>query len=179
MHFCALQTDLQSLARPFCAKEERILLLTTFHGLSAFLSVVREIVLTGVFGAVVILMLFYAVPMAHAILVFFLLWFLYAACQFLRAFVDWRYDFLAITESKVIVVNQESFFSNSVTPIPIVNVGGVTTATQFWNMFSFGMLTIHLKEGLGGGNIERRYVPRVSEVAKMLSEIVTKVQPRS
>jgi hypothetical protein len=55
-------------------------------------------------------------------------------------------------------------------------VGGVSTQTQYWNIFPFGIVSVLLKEGLGGDRIVKKFVPRAQEVAAKISEVVTKYQ---
>ncbi len=73
-------------------------------------------------------------------------------------------------------MDQTSIFRHEITPLNLESVGGVSTGTQFWNIFPFGTLTVHLKEGFGNERITKRYVPHAEEVAAKISEVVTKYQ---
>jgi hypothetical protein len=105
-----------------------------------------------------------------------LLWFVFVFFNLIKAYIDWAYDFILITTDKVILLDQTSFFKREIKPIHIENIGGVSTETQFWDIFPFGTLCIHLKEGMGGQNITKYYVPRARKVAGILSDVVTKYQ---
>jgi len=83
-----------------------------------------------------------------------------------------------ITTDKILLVDQTSIFKREIKPIHLENVGGVSTETQFWDLFRFGALCLHLKEGLGGQSITKKYVPYAQRVAGILSDVVTAYQRR-
>ncbi|MDD5623589.1 MAG: hypothetical protein PHI23_02685 [Candidatus Peribacteraceae bacterium] len=176
MRIFALETDVEKLKAKFVAEGEKEVLMTYYHGLSFFFASIREMILTiilVVVGAVAVLL---GAPIGWVVGILFLLWFLFVFFNLMKAYIDWAYDFILVTTDKIIFVDQSSFFRQEIKPLHIENVGGVSTRTQFWNIFPFGMLRIHLKEGLGGDQITKKYVPRAQEVAARISEVVTRYQ---
>jgi hypothetical protein len=97
----------------------------------------------------------------------------------LKAYIDWTYDFIIITTDKVILVDQTSIFKQEIMPLHLENIGGISTFTQYMDIFPFGGISIHLKEGKGGEDVMLKYVPRAKEVAGTLSDVVTTYQRRA
>lgn len=176
MHIFALETDTAKLKSKFIAEGEQEVLLTYYHGLSFFFASLRDVAITILLvGAGIVAVLFNA-PLGWTVGILLLLWFAFVFFNLLKAYIDWAYDFILVTTDKIIFVDQTSIFRHEITPLNLESVGGVSTGTQFWNVFPFGTLTVHLKEGFGNERITKRYVPRAEEVAAKISEVVTKYQ---
>jgi hypothetical protein len=150
--------------------------MTYYHGLSFFFSSIRQIIATIILVAIGIAASFWGIPIGWIIGVLCAVWFFFVFFSLLKAYIDWAYDFILVTTDKVIFVDQTSFFRQEIKPLNLENVGGVSTQTQFWNIFPFGTVSLHLKEGLGGDRIMKRYVPHAQEVAAKISEVVTRYQ---
>jgi hypothetical protein len=103
-------------------------------------------------------------------------WFLFILSRMIKSLIDWMFDFIMITTDKVLMVDQTSIFKREIKPIHLENIGGVSTETQFWDIFRFGSLRLHLKEGLGGQDLTKKYVPYAGRVAGILSDVVTAYQ---
>jgi len=176
MRIFALETDTEKLKKQFLAEGEQEVLMTYYHGLSFFFASLREMILTILLvGAGIVATMFNA-PLGWTVGTLFLLWFVFVFFNLLKAYIDWAYDFILVTTDKVIFVDQTSFFHQEIRPLNIENVGGVTTRTQFWDLFPCGIVTLHLKEGLGGDHVTKKYVPHAQEVAARISEVVTRYQ---
>ena len=104
------------------------------------------------------------------------IWFFFVFSSLLKIYIDWRYDFIVVTTDKVILVDQTLFFKQQIMPIHVENIGGISTFTQFWDIFPFGGMFIHLKEGLGGKDVEVKYVPHAQVLAGKISDVVTRYQ---
>lgn len=176
MRIFALQTDVNEVKRRFCHEGERVVYMTYFHGLSFLFAIVREILITMFLLAVVVADIHFNWFVAWVIPVLVFLWFVLVVFNVLKAYIDWFFDFIMVTTDKVIMLDQSSIFKQVVKPIHVENIGGISTSTQFWDIFPFGQLTIHLKEGLGGDTVVLKYVPRVREVGGAISEVVTRYQ---
>ena len=176
MRIFALQTDVNEVKKRFCHEGERVVYMTYFHGLSFFFAIVREVIITMVFLTLAVFVVHFDWFIAVALPILSLLWLFMVVLNVLKAYIDWFFDFIMVTTDKVIMLDQSSIFKQVVKPIHVENIGGISTSTQFWDMFPFGQLTIHLKEGLGGDTIVLKYVPRVREVAGAISEVVTRYQ---
>lgn len=176
MHIFALETDVGKIKKQFLSEGEQEVLMTYYHGLSFFFASLREIATTIVLFAIGVVAVVWGAPLGWTVGVLFVFWFLFVFFNLLRAYIDWAYDFILVTTDKVIFMDQTSIFRHEITPINMESVGGVSTGTQFWNVFPFGTLTVHLKEGFGNERITKKYVPRAQEVAAKISEVVTKYQ---
>ncbi len=56
------------------------------------------------------------------------------------------------------------------------NFASVVAETQFWNIFPFGMLRFHLKEG--ERETVMKYIPHAQEVAEKIADVVASFQRR-
>ena len=153
--------------------------MTYYHSFSFFFAIVRDIFITIIlfgigFGAYVL-----EWPLFWLNIILASIWFVFVFFNVMKAYIDWCFDFILVTTDKIILIDQTSIFKQEIKPIHIENIGGVSTKTQFWNIFPFGILKIHLKEGLGGKDIQLKFVPRVQKIASMISEVVTRYQRRN
>jgi hypothetical protein len=179
MRIFALETDKEKIKQRFCHGGECIVLMTYFHGLSFLFAIFREIIITTILLVFFIVAIILQWPLGWIAAIIGVVWFIFVFFNVVRAYIDWNYDFIVVTTDKIIVVDQTSFFHQEIKPIHIENVGGVTTNTQFWGLFPFGAMTIHLKEGMGGDDLTKKYVPRVDDVAAKISDVVTQYQRRT
>lgn len=178
MRIFALETDIEKIKARFCGNGECVLHTTPFHTFSFFFASLRDILVTVVIFAAGTGAVTFGVPMAWTIGICALLWFIFVSFNLLKAYIDWLYDCVIITSDQVILVDQTSIFKHEIRPIHVDNIGAITTSTQFWDLFPFGIVKIHLKEGLGGDTIVLRYVPRAGEVAAIITGAVTEHQRR-
>jgi hypothetical protein len=178
MRIFALETDPKKIEQRFCHGDECVILSTHFHGISFSMAVIREVLLTSILLTVVGLAAVYSWPMVSTLTITGAVFLLFVIPTTIKAYLDWKYDFIIVTTDKVILVDQTSFFHNEVKPILFDNIGGVSARTQWLGMFQFGEVVIALKEGEGGGDILRRYVPNAREVAAVISEAATTYQRR-
>lgn len=176
MRFFALETDKDKIVDRFCHPGEEVVLLTYYHGLSFFFSSVREIFLTIVLFGIGIGTWIFGAPMIWVVPALALIWATFIFFGMVKAYIDWAYDFVFVTTDKVVFVDQTSIFKQEIMPIHMENIGGISTFTQFWNVFPFGGICIHLKEGRGGEDITKYYVPRADVVAGKISDMVTRYQ---
>lgn len=176
MRIFALETDVEKIIRRFCNENERVLFVTPYHILSFFFATIREFVMSMFLVAAGVFAWWMGWPVLPAIGMLLLVWVIFVFFNLLKASVDLLYDSLVVTEEKVILIDQTSIFKQQIRPIYIDNIGAISAETQFWNIFPFGTVKIHLKEGLGGNVIVLEYVPKASEVAAVISSIVTEYQ---
>ncbi|MBU1911796.1 hypothetical protein KKG16_05285 [Patescibacteria group bacterium] len=179
MHIFALETDVDKIKTRFCHSGEQEVLMTYYHGLSFLFAIFSEILITIGLAALGVTGWFFDWPIWWTVGILSVIWFFFVFFNIIKAYIDWAYDFILITTDKVILVDQTSFFKQEIKPIHLENIGGVSTKTQYWDIFPFGELCIHLKEGLGGQNMTKRYVPRAQRVAGILSEVVTQYQRKN
>ena len=178
MRIFALQTDVNEIKRRFCHEDkgECVVYMTYYHGLSFLFAIFREILITLVLLMLGVTGWYFGWPMAWTLGILFVTWVVFVLFNVVKAYIDWSYDFIMVTTDKVILVDQSSIFRQEIKPIHVENIGGISTETQFWDIFPFGRLTIHLKEGLGGDLVTLKYVPRARELASRISDVVTKYQ---
>jgi hypothetical protein len=177
MRFLALETDLEKIkCRFICEGEEQEVLMTRYHGLSFLFAALREFIMTIILFAVGIGAWWLQAPMGYTVSILFSIWFFFVFFNLLKAWIDWRFDFLFVTTDKVVIVDQTSIIRQKVNPIHLENIGSVTSETQFGDMFNCGIVQINLKEGEGGYKVVLRYVPNAKEVASQVSDVVTRYQ---
>jgi len=178
MRFFALETNKDKIVRQFCHDHdgECVILITRFHGLSFLFRIAREILITTALIAGAITAWALNFPMAWTAGILTGLWFVLAPINLIKAYIDWVYDFIIVTTDKVILVDQTSIFKREVMPIHVENIGGISAFTQLWNIFPFGGMSIHLKEGRGGEDVTRKFVPNAQVVAGKISDVITKYQ---
>ncbi|TSC58952.1 MAG: hypothetical protein Greene041662_680 [Candidatus Peregrinibacteria bacterium Greene0416_62] len=177
MRFFALDTRAtEKICKRYCTQGETEVLLTRYHWLSFLLRTFREFLINIVLLGMVLIAWMYEWPLLEIIGSAVALWVIFVLFRVLKAFIDWRYDFILVTTDKIVLVDQTSIFSRQEKPIHLENVGGIAAATQFWDIFPFGKITIHLKEGLGGDAVTILFVPHAQEVAATIVDVVTKYQ---
>ncbi len=178
MRIFALETDVEKIKEKFCHSGECIVLHTYFHGLSFLFAIFREILITIILMIVAGTAIYFGASIFWSVGVAFTTWIVFVFMNVMKAYIDWAYDFILVTTDKVILMDQTSVFKREIMPIHIENIGGISTFTQYWNVFPFGGLAIHLKEGRGGEDITLKYVPRAGQVASVISDVVTQYQRR-
>jgi hypothetical protein len=173
----ALETDTEKLKKRFLSQEEREIRTVFFHGFRFYLAVARLTFWTFVIAGLSVGLGLTGLPTLWGIVATGVIWFIFVFLPLLRAYLDWRYDFLLITTDKVIVVDQSSIFHQKITPMNLENFASVSAETQFWNLFPFGMLNFNLKEGTGSG-VNLRYIPHAHDIASCVSDAITTFQRR-
>ncbi len=179
MRIFALETDIEQIKNRFCHEGETIVLMTYYHGLSFLFAILREIAITIILMTAAIVSLVYDFPMIWVLPVLLITWLIFVFFNVLKAYIDWTYDFLIITTDKVILVDQTSIVKQEIMPIHLENIGGISTFTQYMDIFPFGGICIHLKEGKGREDITLKYVPHSKEVSAKISDVVTTYQRRA
>ena len=140
------------------------------------MAALTDICITIALVATIISAFAFSWPLAPVLWVSGLIFFLLVLPRAAKAFIDWKFDFIIVTTDKLLLVDQTSLFSNEIKPILFDNVGGVGHRTQWLGLVKFGELVIALKEGEGGGDICRRYVPNARETASLITEAVETYQ---
>lgn len=179
MRIFALETDVNKIMERFCHGDECEVLRTHFHGMSFALSIVRECLITVVLIGIIIAAFVYGWPLGWTFAITGAVFLFFVVPTTIKAIMDWMYDCIIVTTDKVIFVDQTAFFHNEIKPIQFDNIGGVSTRTQWLGIFSFGEVVIALKEGEGGADVVRRYVPHARDVAGKITEAVTTYQRRT
>ncbi len=176
MRIFALETDSDKLIQQCLSEGEDVVLLTYYHALSFLFASLRDIALTIVMFIVGIAAWQYEAPMLWVTGGLIMLWFALAFFNLLKAWIDWRYDFILVTTDKLVLVDQTSIFHQKINPIHLENIGSISSETQYMNMFGFGKIVVSLKEGEGGQSITLTYVPSADQVASKISQTVTYYQ---
>lgn len=177
MHIFALETNVEKLKRQFLSAEESEIATVYHHVLQFVFASIRQFLLTLVLIGIGIALVQFGLPTWPVVWSILVVWILVVSYPLLRAYIDWRYDFILVTTDKVVVVDQSSLFHRKVTPMNLENFASVSTETQFLNLFPFGILRASLKEGTGAEQ-RLRYIPRAEAVAALLSDAVTQFQRR-
>lgn len=182
MHILALDTDIDGIKRRFLSANEQEVLTVFRHGFSFFLQIILQIVLTiGLVTAGIVFNTWdifpWNIPPWWMVGIVALLWILLAFPTILKAFLDWKFDFIFVTTDKVVMANQSSLFHHRITPMSLENFASVTAASQFWNLFPFGSLNFQLKEGTGE-DMTMKYIPNADDVAAKISDTITQYERR-
>ncbi|MBI4129121.1 hypothetical protein HY464_00340 [Candidatus Peregrinibacteria bacterium] len=182
MHLLALDTDIEGVKRRFLSTNEQEVLTVFRHGFSFFLQTILQVVLTiGLIATGVALNMWdifpWDIPSWWIMGFLALLWIFLAFPTILKAFLDWKFDFIFVTTDKVVIANQSSLFHHRITPMSLENFASVTAASQCWNLFAFGSLNFQLKEGTGK-DMTMKYIPNADEVAAKISDTITQYERR-
>lgn len=177
MRLFALETNVDKLKRQFLSAEEREIAMINHHMLQFVFASLRQFFFTLILIGIAIALIQFGLPTWPVILSILAVWVLLVSYPLLRAYIDWRFDFILITTDKVVIVDQSSLFHRKITPMNLENFASVSTETQFMNLFPFGILHASLKEGTGAEQ-RLRYIPHASAVAALLSDTITQFQRR-
>lgn len=179
MKILALETDNEKAKKEILLSDEEEILSVRYHGLWFVARLMSPIVFLLIIGIA------YAIPSFIFGIAFGFNWIailsLLVVCVFvtffpsLKAWIDWKYDGIILTDKRLIILNQTSIFKEDNRKMDLENVASVRAITQYWNVFPFGKLHIDLKEGVGR-SIELPFVPNAARVARCISECVCKVQ---
>lgn len=176
MHIFALETDTEKLKTQCLSDGEEVVLMTYYHALSFLFASIREIVTTIALLIVGITAWYFGAPMLWVVSGLTIVWFAFVFFNLLKAWIDWRYDFILVTTDKLVLVDQTSIFHQKINPIHLENIGSIASETQFANIFGFGKIVVNLKEGEGGQSLTLTYVPNADQVAAKISKTVTYYQ---
>ena len=178
MQIFALETDINNVKKRFLAHGEQEIFTVTPHIFSFLIRIVWDVFVTALLLFISIYAFEISLLSALASTVFFIVaWFLFVFFSAVRAYIDWKYDFLFLTTDKLIIVDQMSLFRKSITPINLENLGDVVAQTQWLNLFNFGMLHFALKEG-SGPEIVLKFMPEADKLVAKISEQITLYQRR-
>ncbi len=178
MQIFALETDPKKVKQKFLTHGEQEIFTVTPHAFSFVIRVVWDIVLTVILLMISSYSFSIGILSLPAAIGFFVVgWLAFVFFSFVRAYIDWKYDFLFLTSEKLIIVDQRSLFRKSITPINLENLGDVSMQTQWLNLFNFGMIRLALEEG-NGPEIVLKYMPEADRLVAKISEQITFYQRR-
>lgn len=176
MRILALETNIGKIKKRYLTEGETEVLTTHYHGASFLFATIREFLYTVTIFAIGVVAWFMNAPMGFVVPALAIIWFFFIFFTIVKAYIDWLFDFIFVTTDKVVLVDQTSFIRQNIKPINMENIGGVSSQTQFMDLFRFGIIDIDLKEGEGGGTLRLKYVTNAREVAAKISEVVTRYQ---
>ncbi|PIP65364.1 hypothetical protein COU77_03085 [Candidatus Peregrinibacteria bacterium CG10_big_fil_rev_8_21_14_0_10_49_16] len=181
MRLLALETDIERAKRKFISQDEKEVATIFRHGFFFVLSTIYQLIITAILITAGILIAYADFPFEISTwtitTVLFVIWLLFAFPNFLKTYLDWKYDFILVTTDKIVWVEQSSIFHQKVKQMNLENVASVSAETQFWNIFPFGSLHFDLKEGMGHA-MEIRFIPQADQAAALISNICTQFERR-
>lgn len=177
MKLFALETNIDTLTRSLLSANETVVLTVRYHGILFAVHALRALFFTAVIVGCVAIAVSLSVPLLWAALAAFVIWLVFVVYRLLAAYIDWRFDVLIVTDEKLIVVNQSSIFHQRIRQMNMENLATVNVETQFWNIFSFGILRFDLKEGVGE-QLSLSYIPHAARVAAVISDSMTHYERR-
>lgn len=178
MKILALETNFGRIKGRFMSPDEREIMTAHFHWFKFF----GAFLWVGFFTLLLIglgiwMPMQFELPAFSVEMTAMLLWLFIVFPKLLRSYIDWKYDFIVITTDKVVIVDQSSIFRQKITPINLENVSGVSTETQFWNLFHFGTLHLDLNESAGAENT-LLFIKHAHDVAAAVTGALTNFQRR-
>lgn len=176
MRIFALETNRSIIIDRYCSESECVLSITRYHGMLFFIRLLREVLIAIMLITVILGTYYMGAPIMGVSILAFILFFFFVFIPVAKFYIDWRYDFLFITSDKIVLVDQTSIFRQQIKPIHIENIGSIAMQTQWLGLFNFGKITIQLKEGEGGSDIVKKYVPNPEKIAETMSRAVTEYQ---
>ncbi len=177
MRIFALETDITKLKQRYLSLDEREILTVHYHWMRFCYTAIRQTVIAAVLVVLGVLLAENGIPVPIAAGIAVAIGFFAVVPRLVRSFLDWKYDVLILTTDKVIVVDQSSIMHQRATQMNLENFASASSETQFLNIFPFGMVRLHLKEGTGD-NLLLPYVPDAESVAARIAEAVTYFQRR-
>jgi hypothetical protein len=178
MKIFALETNIEKALRSFLAEGEKELFVIRFHPFKFFFRLIRLVFMTLLLAAVAVGLEYLRMPLTFTLIAFFAAFIFWILPGIVRAYIDWRFDALVVTNDHVIIIDQTSIFHQEVRQMHLENFASVSAVTQFWNLFPFGMLCFDLKEGVGQ-RLKLSYVPDAQAVALRISNCVRAFQRSS
>ncbi|OGJ54078.1 hypothetical protein A3D11_00550 [Candidatus Peribacteria bacterium RIFCSPHIGHO2_02_FULL_49_16] len=176
MRILALETDIAKKKQRWISQDEQEIATIFRHGFFFVLSVIYQSMITTILIMIgILLFLTESISGWTVTTGIFIIWLLFSFSNLLKTYLDWRYDFLLITDDKIVWVEQSSIFHQKVKQMNLENIASVSAETQFWNVFPFGALQFDLKEGIGHP-IKIKYISHADKVADMISDVCTKFQ---
>lgn len=175
MKIFALETDLQKACQTFCPAGESPLLIVRYHPFRFFISVIRYFFFTVLLSAAAGFAAYLGMPWTWIVGVFAVVWLVFILPGVIRAYIDWRFDAIVITEDHVIILDQTSLFHAEARQMHLENFASVSASTQMWNLFPFGKLYFDLKEGVGE-RLVLKYIPNAAQVALTIGSTVRNFQ---
>jgi len=176
MRILALETNPENIKKQCLSSGEEVVLMTYYHALSFFFASIREIFFTIFIFGLGIGLWYIGAPMLWTTGILFFMWFFFIFFNIMKAWIDWRYDFILVTTDKLVLVDQTSLIRQKINPIHLENIGSIASETQYWNLFGFGKVIINLKEGEGGNVTTLKFVPNADQVSAKISSTVTYYQ---
>lgn len=171
MRLFALETDLETTKRLLMGKREEEVMSVHRHWLPMAFVAVRDVFIG-------VVLLFTAVMLSAqgvAVLMLFCGWVVWTFSGLLRAFIEWRYTFLFLTREKVVIIRQH-VLRRRLLPITLNNIQSVEVESQYWNLFHFGRIHIHLRDS--GEVLTFSYIPYSERVARKLTNVVSMYNQR-
>jgi len=172
MRIFALETDLRKIEEKFLSEGEQHMITAFHHSLIFLLAVVKYTIFTAIIIALAVTAsVTFGAPWEWSSIAALVAWLLLVPYQVLKRYIDWKYDFIFVTTTRVITVNQSSIFRQTIKQLNLENFASITAQTQFGNIFPFGKIIFELKEGHGRG-MTYLYIPHATTVADVISDTV-------
>jgi hypothetical protein len=175
MHIFALETNMEKAARAYLQEGEQELFIIRYHPFLFVVKALRQFLLTLLMVGVAAGLLYLEVPFVWIAIAFAVIWLIFVLPGLVKAFIDWRFDGVVVTNDNVIIIDQTSLFHNEVRQMHLENFASVNASTQFWNLFPFGKICFDLKEGVGQ-KVCLSYIPQAQRIAFMLSNTIRAFQ---
>lgn len=176
MRFFALETDRNVIIDRYCSPNECVLSITRYHGILFAMRIFKEVIISIFLAAILFGAYVLGIPLGGVAIAAGITFFLFVFIPSAKAYLDWQYDFMFTTTDKIVLIDQTSIFKQEIRPLHIENIGSISVETQWLGLFNFGKIIIQLKEGQGGAEIIKPYVPNPEKITEIMSHAVTEYQ---
>jgi hypothetical protein len=173
MQIFALETNVDRLKAKLFSANEREIFTVRRHVVLFVLRTVWYVVLTMILVGVTayILVAGFLDPLI-LVPVFLLVWLVFVVVGWIRAFIDWQYDFIFLTNEKLVIVDQTTILRRSITSLSLDSIAQVNSHSQWLNVFGFGTLEIAQREGQTE-NFILPYLPDPDRLVTLISDQIS------
>ena len=175
MRILALETNIGKSKAQFINDTEQEVITIPKHVCQFFAAIVPTVLLLGLF-LVLMVSLAYAGVTPDILLPITAIGAGIAVLFMIIAYAGWRFDFILLTTDKMVIVDA-SFLRQTVVPLNLEHVSGVTGQTRWADIFRFGTLLLQFDEP-GRGVLELHFIPHVTVVAARITDVITDFQRR-
>lgn len=178
MQIFALETNVDRLKAKLFSAGEREIFTVRRHVVLFVLRSVWYIVLTILLASVTayIIVAGFLDPLI-LVPASLLLWLVFVLVGWVRAYIDWQYDFIFLTNEKLVIVDQTTIIRRTITSLSLDSIAQVNSHSQWLNIFGFGMLEIAQREGQTE-NFKLPYLPDPDRLVTLISDQISSFNPQ-
>lgn len=180
MRFLALETDVNAFKKRFLVQDEEELLTARKH---VFLMVIALFSILLISIAVIplsIVLMTAGGTLEDAGIMLLALWIVVALMWMLKAYIDWKFDFLIITTEKILLIDHTAFLAQHVETIRMEFITQPRSASQFLGIGRCGVLHLQLRsmDNIPARHLAVPYLPAPDLIAGTVEKAIVMLQQR-